>query len=446
MNENSFIVFLYIHFLNLKPVIMKESVLHYVWQHKLFVAANLKLTSGQTVEIIDVGKLNTDSGPDFFNAKIKMDHIVWAGNIEIHTRASDWYRHHHETDQAYDQIILHVVKEADVQVFDQVGRPIPQLQLSLPDDIEDQYESLMLNAKWVSCEDYLSDIHPFVFTAWQERLTIERLMMKTEEIQGLLRLFKYHWEEVFYIRLAEAFGTSVNGLAFRMLAMSLPTSVWMKHADHLPDMEALFMGQSGLLTPQVDDAYAQSLYANYLHFKHKYTLTAMDASLWKMLRLRPANFPLRRIAELAALLHQHPQFFARLTVVRPGKEMLQMFTIETSDYWKSRFTWGSGGDMIFRHPGKEFLHSLIINAVVPMLFSFAKSCGDKELEEKALSLQEQIPPENNLIIRQWMERGIQFQHAGDTQAWLHLKKHYCDMKKCLRCSIGYIILSKKNKK
>ena len=425
---------------------MKESVLHYVWQHKLFAAVNLQLSSGQPIEIIDVGKLNTDSGPDFFNAKIKIDQIVWAGNIEIHTRASDWYRHRHETDRAYDQIILHVVQQADVQVYDVSGRAIPQLELSFPSSIEEEYENLMQNVRWVACEDYLADIHPFVLSSWQERMVIERLMVKSDEIQRLLQQFTWHWEEVFYVRLAEAFGTSVNGHAFRMLAMSLPTNVWLKHADYLPDMEALFIGQSGLLHERLEDDYAVQLYQNYLHLKHKYRLTSIDASLWKMLRLRPANFPLRRIAELAALLHHRPRIFAQLTLLSTYKEMSDLLSSETSGYWKSRFNWGDDSGIIFRHPGKEFLQSLIINAVVPVLFSFAKSCGDKELEEKALSLQMQIPPENNLIIRQWAERGIQFQHAADTQAWLHLKKHYCDLKKCLRCSIGYVILSNKNKK
>lgn len=282
---------------------MKESILHFIWQNRLFHAREMKTTDGEKVEVIDTGRLNTDAGPDFFNAKIRIGDTIWAGNVEIHTRASEWEKHGHQDNKAYQSVILHVVKRADKIIYRNDGEKIPQLELIYPSHIEENYEDLMRNQLKIPCQSKLTTIPDIFIRSWKYALLTERLSQKTDAINKMLHENQNHWDEAFYTALARSFGFGTNGQAFEMLARSLPMQVLAKHKSDPLQIEALLFGQAGLLEESGKDKYAETLLKEYNFLKAKYKLQPIDGSLWKLLRLRPDNFPHVRIAQFAALIH-----------------------------------------------------------------------------------------------------------------------------------------------
>ena len=420
---------------------MKESILHYIWQQKLFSAHALQTTEGETVEVIDVGKLNSDAGPDFFNAKIKIGNTIWAGNIEIHTRASDWNKHNHQHDKAYDNVILHIVKFADIVIRRSDGEQIPQLELNYPAQIEENYEKLIREQKWVPCADKIGNIPGIFIQSWKNVLLTERLEQKMNAIQQLLAESNQHWEEAFYITLARSFGFSTNSQAFEMLAKSLPLSALGKHKNDLFQIEALLFGQSGLLNNELTEEYSLKLKKEYDFLRLKFDLQPINAELWKLLRLRPDNFPHIRIAQFAALIHNSSKLFSRI-IENPEIDYLNnLFKTEPSEYWKSHYLFGHTSPEKSKKLGKNSINSILINTVVPFLFCYAHQKGNQNLKDKALELLEQIPAEKNSIVSGWENIGLKIETAYDSQAFLQLKKLYCDDKKCLRCRIGHKVLT-----
>lgn len=420
---------------------MKESILHYIWQQKLFSAHALQTTEGETVEVIDVGKLNSDAGPDFFNAKIKIGNTIWAGNIEIHTRASDWNKHNHQHDKAYDNVILHIVKFADIVIRRSDGEQIPQLELNYPAQIEENYKKLILDQKWVPCSDKIGNIPGIFIQSWKNALLTERLEQKMNAIQQLLAESNQHWEEAFYITLARSFGFSTNSQAFEMLAKSLPLSALGKHKNDLFQIEALLFGQSGLLNNELNDEYSLKLKKEYNFLRVKFDLQPINAELWKLLRLRPDNFPHIRIAQFAALIHNSSKLFSRI-IENPEIDYLNnLFKTEPSEYWKSHYLFGHTSPEKSKKLGKNSINSILINTVVPFLFCYAHQKGNQNLKDKALELLEQIPAEKNSIVSGWENIGMKIETAYDSQAFLQLKKIYCDDRKCLRCRIGHKVLT-----
>ena len=418
---------------------MKESILHYIWQFRLFPVQDLKTTDGQTVEIIDPGKPNTDAGPDFFNAKIKIDNTLWAGNIEIHSLSSDWVRHHHTTDKAYDNVILHVVNKADANVFRTNGDSVAQLELAVPDHIRINYDELLREKKWIPCADKIHQVPLFLVNDWKNSLLVERLEQKTEMIETLLSQSNNHWEEAFYVSMARSFGFGTNSEAFERLARSLPMSILAKHKDNIFQLEAMLFGQAGLLDNTVNDEYQLNLQKEYRFLQSKYQLKPIESSEWKLLRLRPDNFPHVRLSQFAALIHRSTKLFSKIIESDNLQVMRGLFICEVSDYWKKHFLFGKESSVSGKRLGSKSVDILLINTVVPFLFAyFKKKNSDNDI---ALKLLELIPAEKNVIIRKWMELGIGAFSAFDSQALLQLKKKYCDEKKCLRCRIGHKVLS-----
>ena len=420
---------------------MKESILHFIWQYKLFTAHNLQTVNGEIVEIIDVGKLNTDAGPDFFNAKIKIGETLWAGNVEIHTHTSDWNKHNHQADKAYDSVILHVVKHADGEIYRLDGAKIPQLELQYPTEVETKYLQLISQKKWIPCEEKIGNVAPVFIQSWKNALLTERLEQKMLAIESLLNEKNQHWEEAFYITLARNFGFGTNNLAFECLAKSIPLNVLGKHKDQLIQLEALLFGQSGLLIELENDDYIQKLKQEYNFLRSKFSLQAMDASQWKLLRMRPDNFPHIRIAQFASLIHTSSKLFSKI-IENPTIDYLQStFECKTSDYWQTHYTFSHESKPKIKKLGAQSINGIIINTIVPFLFCYAQSKNNQLLKDKAIELLEQIPAEKNAIIKGWELIGLNSQSAYDTQALLQLKKNYCEDKKCLRCRIGHKVLT-----
>ncbi len=420
---------------------MKESILHYIWQQKLFTAHSLKTTEGEAVEIIDVGKYNTDAGPDFFNAKVRIGETLWAGNVEIHSRSTDWNKHNHQSDKAYDSVILHVVSQADCEVFRSDGEKIPQLELIYPKHIETNYLQLIQEKKWIPCADKISTVPSIFIQSWKNALLTERLEQKMEAIQQLLSENNQHWEEAFYITLARNFGFGTNSQAFENLAKSLPLSVLGKHKDQLVQIEALLFGQAGLVTDYKEDEYIVKLNQEYEFLRSKFSLQPIDAVQWKLLRLRPDNFPHIRIAQFASLIHNSSKLFSKIVENPELENLRKLFECKPSDYWENHYLFKAQSATKTKKLGVQSINGILINTVVPFLFCYAFQKNNQDLKDKAVQLLEQIPTERNVIITGWQNLGLQSESAYDTQAFIHLKKQYCDEKKCLRCRIGLKVLT-----
>jgi hypothetical protein len=424
---------------------MNEKFLHYIWQNKLFEAHSLQTTDGQKVEVIDVGRLNTDAGPDFFNAKLKIDETLWAGNVEIHINASDWIKHKHHTDKVYDSVVLHVVQHQDVPIYRLNGDLIPQVTLKYPVEIEHRYEFLLANKQWIACGEKLKQVDDLFIHSWLTACLTERLSNKTEAIFNLLKQNKNNWEEAFYITLARNFGFGTNSDAFERLAKSLPLSYLGKHKDNLFQIEALLFGQSGLLfsSKKEPDEYQFSLQKEYHFLQAKFELKPIDGSLWKLLRLRPSNFPHVRLAQFASLIHNSSKLFSKI-IENPEFELIEpLFECNPSDYWKTHYLFAEETVPRSKKLGKTAIHVILINTVIPFVFCYGKSKQNEELQETAINLLEKIPAEHNSVIDGWAGVGIKASSAFDSQSLLQLKKCYCDDKKCLQCRIGHKVLSKK---
>lgn len=420
---------------------MKESILHYVWQNKLFSLQNLTTTDAESVEVVDVGRINTDAGPDFFNAKIKIADTIWAGNVEIHTHSSDWNKHNHQLDKAYDSVILHVVSTVDTEIFRTDGTMIPQLELKFPAFIAHNYEQLCSQQKWIPCADKIHLVPAIFIQSWKNALLAERLEQKMNAIEVLLKDNNQHWEEAFYITLARSFGFGINNQAFESLAKSLPVSILGKHKDQLFQLEALLFGQSGLLCLDELDEYPTSLKKESDFLQSKYGLTPIKKSEWKLLRLRPDNFPHVRIAQFAALVHSSSKLFSKI-VENPDIEYIQqLFSCETSSYWNTHYLFANESVLNVKRLGKLSVNGIIINTVVPFLFCYASQKKNDELKDKTLQILERIPAERNSIVSNWKNLDLKVENAFDSQALLQLKKQYCDEKKCLRCRIGHKVLT-----
>ena len=422
---------------------MKEVVLHYIWQYKLFVQHDLRTSDGEPIEVIDVGKLNTNAGPDFFNAKIRIGKTMWAGNVEIHTVSSEWNKHRHQTDPAYNNVILHVVKNIDVPVFLCDGEKVPQLELKYAESIEQNYAALMASQQWIPCSDKINQLSDFEMNHWKSVLLMEKLSQKVDEIDILLAMNSNFWEEALFCHLCRSFGFSVNGDAFYTLAKSIPWGLVAKHQHNLFQLEALLFGQSGLLTKtKATDDYTCSLIKEYEFLQQKYQLQMIDPELWRLLRLRPDNFPQIRIAQLASFLHHQKKLFSKITDQPDIQSLIALFAnISPAEYWKSHYLFGIKSVERTKRIGLNSIHQLIINALVPIIYCYAQYKDNQALRDKACSLLQVLPPENNYIIRKWHQLGLKINTAADAQSLIHLYNAYCEEKKCLRCNIGYKLLT-----
>ncbi|MDL2255063.1 DUF2851 family protein [Parabacteroides sp. OttesenSCG-928-G06] len=421
-----------------------ERLLHYIWKYKLYSFSPLVTTDGDPLQIIDVGIPNTDAGPDFFNAKIKVNNTVWAGCVEIHDKASDWLAHHHDKDKAYDAVILHVTEKDDAAIFRTNGEPVPQLVLSVPEPIRNNMDWLLIqDKKAVSCLPFLQDIDPIHLTAWMAALLEERLERKTKDIYQLLEQYNNDWNEVFYISLTRSFGFGINSDAFEWLAKSLPLQYLRKQRNSHSQIEALLFGQAGMLEYPGECAYYRLLQREYRFFQKKYGLRQLEGSLFKNLRVRPGNFPYERLAQLAAIWHSYDTLFSLLLEAGTPRELKNYFRIPPSDYWKTHYHFRYASPPKEKQIGETSLNILLINTVVPMFFAYGHYHKLPQYNERALRLLEILPAEKNTVVYSFNRAGIPVRHAGDSQALIQLKRNYCEQKKCMYCRIGYCLLKKK---
>lgn len=403
---------------------------------------NLKTTQFEALEIVSVGQHNTNSGPDFFNAQLKIAGQLWAGNVEIHINSSDWFVHHHETDQAYDNVILHVVWEHDTEIFRKDNSIIPTLELKHVVDKElfKNYIRLMSSQnKWINCESDFAEVDNFVIENWLERLYFERLERKSEVVENLLKYSKNNWEAVLFRMLAKNFGLKVNGDAFFSMAKTIDYTIIRKLQTNQTALEALFFGQSGLLEEDIQESYFLELKKEYGFLKQKFKLTNNDVMSIQFFRLRPQNFPTIRLSQLATLYHLQHNLFSKVIEFNSRKEFYELFHVNTSSFWKSHFTFGKESKVSSKSIAKSFVDLLLINTIIPIKFAYARFQG-KDENDGLLELVKQIPSEKNSIVSAFNNLKKVSHSALESQALIQLKTEYCDKNKCLECAIGNTLI------
>jgi len=422
---------------------MREDFLHYLWRMKRLRLDQLHTTQGEIIQILHFGRHNTHAGPDFTEARIKIGETLWVGNVEMHLKSSEWITHRHQKDKAYDNVILHVVLEEDQIILRNNGERIPCLELNkrIPAKLSKNYQQLLHNAHWIPCQHHFSTVQAMTKNLLLDRMLVERIEQKTIYIQERLQQNINSWEDTFYQVLARTFGLKVNSDPFELLALQTPHNLYAKHKNNLFQIEALLFGQSGLLEADFADAYPNALKKEYHFLKGKYQLNAIKKESWRFLRMRPANFPTIRLAQFAGLIYQSLHLFSKILEVNTLKDIESLFAVEIGDYWDTHYTFDKESRKRKKTLGKNMIHLLVMNAVVPCLFLYGNQKGLDNYKDKALALLEELPAEKNSIITQWERLGMRPASAYQTQALLQLKNGYCVQQRCLACSVGNKILS-----
>lgn len=421
-----------------------EKLMQYVWKHRLWRSEDMVTNTGKKVRVVDPGLLNTDAGPDFFNAKIEIDGHMWVGNVEMHYRATDWKRHRHDSDKAYDSVILHVVAKDDAPVRRTNGELIPQLVLEVSPQFNADYASLVGATIEVPCATKIKQVPHLTIVEWVEGLAFERLHGKVERIHQLLDSFNGSWEDVCYVTLARNFGFGINNDAFERLARRTPLRLLGKHSDSVLQIEALLFGQAGMLDAQKPgmDSYYNQLCTEYAFLSNKFQLTPMEKVSWKLFRIRPQNFPYRRIAMLAQFIEGGFRMMNRILEAEGEKEMRALFEVELSGYWTKHYTFGKPNERATATLSRSSIDIILINTVAPLLYAYGELTGNYEMTDKAIKLLEDLRAENNSIVSHFVAYGIDCPDALTSQALVQLKREYCDARKCIYCKIGHHLLSK----
>lgn len=431
-----------------------EKLLQYCWKHRILPEGELRTADGKSIEIVDTGLLNTDAGPDFFNARLRIGGRLWAGNVEIHIRRNDWYAHGHDRDAAYDNVILHVVDaqsngpaDADSAIRTREGRILPEVKISVPEEIRANYRELLSEDSYPPCYKIIPNVTPLSMHSWMAALQTERLKQKTEAIAERVSMLKGDWEHAYFITLARSYGFGSNSDALEQWARNMPMTSVAHHRDNLFQIESIFFGQAGMLNiasvrermqlETAADEYFQRLQPEYEYLKHKFQMTDKYAPQWKYMRMRPQNFPTIRIAQLARLYYERRTSLSQLIECDTIDKLRKMFHCGVSDYWQTHYTFGHESHPSAKQLSAASISLLMINCAIPMIFAYGRQTGSEALCNRALDLLESLPPENNTITRMWKQVGLESRSAGDTQALIQLKKQYCDRKDCLQCRIGY---------
>ena len=421
---------------------MLEDLFQYIWKMKLFDTNNLHTTDGESITLIQVGLHNLNSGPDFLNAKIKIGQTLWAGNVELHIKSSDWLLHKHQSDPSFQNIILHVVYTDDKPLFYADGKPIKTLVLKnhISNDVIQKYQSFKQNNHNIACEKSISSVpKPFVNT-YLEGIIVKRLEHKSQQIEKLLAENQHHWEQSFYLQLAGNFGFKVNQVPFELLARNTPLGIIAKHKENIHQIEALLFGQAGFLNDTFTESYPLMLQNEYAYLKKKFQLVSIDKHLWKLSRMRPVNFPTIRIAQFAALIHQSSHLFSKIIAAEHPNELIKLFKVAASPFWDGHYTFDAATNQLKKNIGKAAIENLIINTIVPFIFVFGKHYGNEDKCELAIQLLEKLSPEKNTITHLWTLAGVKPNNALQSQALIELKNNHCDQKKCLQCGIGHFII------
>ncbi|WP_370476794.1 DUF2851 family protein [Tamlana flava] len=423
---------------------MREDFLHYIWKHKKFSTESLQTTASESIFITSFGQHNLDSGPDFFNAQMKIGEQLWAGNVEIHVKSSDWFLHNHETDKAYDNVILHVVWEHDMDVFRKNNTPIPTLQLKglIDTPILNNYEKLFSKtSKWINCENDFFTVDDFMLNNWLERLFFERLERKSKDIEALLIDSKNDWEAVLFKMLAKNFGLKVNGESFFSLANSIDFSIIRKTRTEQSNLEALLLGQACLLDEDLEGAYFKKLKQEYTFLMQKFQLNNSQVLPIQFFRLRPPNFPTIRLSQLASLYHLHQNLFSKVVETNKLEDFYGLFKVSTSKFWKTHYTFQKESKPSEKRLSKSFIGLLLINTVIPITFCYAKHQG-KDVEDHILNLATSLSSEKNSIVDAFNNLKKVSKTSLESQAMIQLKTTYCDTDKCSQCAIGNTLLSR----
>jgi hypothetical protein len=425
---------------------MKEVFLHWVWKNRYYDPSTLFVAGVGPIEVLDPGLYNTDSGPDFFNTHLFIDKTHWAGNTEIHINASDWFRHGHHTDNAYNNVILHLVYNNDAAAYTASGRKLLTQELKFNNELWNNYLLLVNSSSVIACTDFLKKTDPFYFLNWFRTLSLQRLERKSKEVEVTLINTGNDWEETLYRLVSRYFGFRVNTDTFELLASRLPFKIIRKHADNMLQAEALLYGTAGLLDEQlfkeaVTDSYYNLLCREYHTLSVKYSLVSIDGWTWKFHRLRPANFPTLRISQLAALLINADGLFSRVLECKNCDDLRNLFSVSASEYWDTHYNFGATSERAAKNTGRTSVDLLLINAIVPLLYLYGKQKGKRGRCEQAVEILESLPPEGNRIIDDFISAGIKPESAFTTQALIELRNNFCRSHMCLECHIGAMIIS-----
>jgi hypothetical protein len=420
---------------------MKEDFLHYLWRFKKFDSTQLTTFNGEEITIVSSGQYLQLAGPDFFNAQIIIGRQKWAGNIEIHLKSSDWYLHNHESDPAYENVILHVVWEHDSGVFRNNNTEIPVLELKhfVAQETVESYERLTAAKSWIFCERQISSVDPIVLRSWQERLFFERLEKKSAPVNVLLSENGNDWEATFFSLLAKNFGLNTNGDAFFEIAHSIPFSVIRKESANPENLEALLLGRAGLLSGEKEDAYFISLQDNYALLCQKHVLDDATCGPVQFFKHRPDNFPNIRLSQLAQLYSLRPNLFSQAIVAPTTAELYGLFRVDVSEYWQSHYQFDRESPKRRKQLTDSFIDLLLVNTVIPVRFAFAVSHGEDNIGA-LVDLAGIIAAEKNAVIDKFASFGLPAESAFETQSLLQLKNEYCTRGRCLECAIGIELL------
>lgn len=419
---------------------MTEKLLQFIWHLQYFNRNELLTEQGETLQIIQPGTWNTNQGPDFLSAKIRLAGTTWAGNIELHIHTSDWFRHSHQTDSNFQNIILHVVWKNDEPAnTSPFYLPVLELQSRVSIFLLQRYEEWMNNLCFVPCEKSLHLVNELIWLKWKERLLVERLQRKSTYILQLYKQNVQHWEETFWWMIARNFGIRVNADAFEAIAHSIPINILTKHKGQIHQLESLLFGQAGLLNTKLKEDYPRMLQKEYRFLQKKYQLQKVFVPL-KFLRMRPSSFPSVRLAQLAMLVYNSTHLFSKIKELQSLKEVKDLLDITANDYWHYHYRFEELSDYKVKNLGEEMVNNIIVNTIVPTLYAYGSYHGEIVYKNKALNWLEEIAPEKNRITNGWKEIGASNQQAYDSQSLIELKTQYCDYKRCLECGIGNALL------
>ncbi len=424
--------------LQTKNTIMKEEFIYYLWENRL-LSNDLVTVDGEEVNIISVGIRNHDSGPDYLDTRIKIGDTLWVGHVEMHVNTSDWFRHGHQDDEAYNNVVLHVVYHNDCE---RLNIPTVEIAGKFDENILARYEGFMRSRQWIPCEKIISNVQQFTWLSWLERLVVERLETEVKDVFTCLVENNYDWEEAVYQRVMRYLGMKVNNDACERLAKILPLKILRKHIDNALQVEAMIFGCAGFLEGMFEEPYPVLLQREFKILKSKFNLSVMPMACWKFLRMRPPNFPTVRLAQTASLICSCDTLFSKILTINDLKTIRNVFDVKTNDYWDTHFIFGKPSKKITKTFGTTAVDMLIINAIAPVLFCYGIYHDNEALKEKSLGFLEKMKPEDNLVIRKFEKMGVNVCNAQQSQAVLHLYKCYCKKRKCLNCRVFSALFKK----
>lgn len=421
-----------------KNAVMKEEFIYYLWENRL-LSTNLRTVDGEDVNVISVGIRNHDAGPDFLDARIQIGDTLWVGQVEMHVNSSDWYRHGHQDDEAYKNVVLHVVYHNDCE---RLNIPTIEIVGKFDESVLAGYDGFMKSRFWIPCEKLIANVQQFTWLAWLERLVVERLETEVRDVYARLVENNYDWEETVYQRIMRYLGMKVNNDAFERLAKLLPLKILRKHIDNPLQVAAMLFGCAGFLEQEFTESYPILLQREFKILKSKFNLSVMPMSYWKFLRMRPPNFPTIRLAQTASLISSCDSLFSKLLSINDLKMIRDLFYVDTHEYWDTHFIFEKPSIMMKKTLGQTAVDVLIINAVVPVLFCYGMYHDDDGLKDRSMIVLEKMEAEDNLVIRRFRKMGVGVCNAQQSQAVLHLYKCYCKKRKCLHCRVFSTLFKK----